>query len=99
MRRSMVQKREKRSHLRFNSESNTLAQISFDEKFKSINFGLVCNESYSGCSVVALKDKRLVDGAKCYIKCGKLASMQAAIRWVSELDEDSVRIGIEFMAN
>ncbi len=85
---------DKRKHIRFESDTNTFVGLRIDET--SIG-GLCITESHGGCSAVFLNHKLFVAGKTCEIHVGKLSTLNAEIRWVTELDSDVVKVGFEYL--
>lgn len=80
-----VKKKVKRKYIRFVPDEGTLAYIltgADGEKLKVPTPCLVIEESYAGCSFVALKNSQFREGAELTVKVGKLNPMRAQIRWV-----------------
>lgn len=89
----------KRRYYRFAPAKNTLAGISFQDdpkEFVPEIVGLVYEEAYKGCGVICIKDARLILGAKCIVECGELAPTLSVIRWIKDLDEHSIKVGVEY---
>lgn len=84
-----------RKHIRFKPDDNTFLFIKTEEK--TIHSGICLTESQGGCSGVFAKHDSLVDGASCIIKTGNLESMEAQIRWVKVLDEEVVKLGVQYL--
>ena len=92
--------RNTRKKLRFAPDPSMHAEIDFDTKqetFRCEMPALIFNESYSGCCVVAMKEKRFKVGSKFRIKVGLLAPLYGEIRWVNMLDNDFIKMGVEFL--
>ena len=91
--------KKKRRYYRFAPDKNTLSGISFGENvadYKPELVGLVYEEAYKGCGILCIADGRLIIGARCIIECGDLSPTLSTIRWVRQLDENSVKIGVEY---
>lgn len=89
----------KRRYFRFTPEKNTLAGISFGENIvehKPEIVGLVYEEAYKGCGVICIADDRLVIGARCVVECGDLSPTTSTIRWIKSLDENTLKVGLEY---
>ena len=92
----------KRRHLRYVPDMDTLALIGFQQlpaQFKGEILGLVCNESFSGCCLITLKNDKLVVGQECLVQCGQLPLTPAVVRWSGRLDEQVMRVGLEFVSD
>lgn len=91
-----------RSKIRFLPDNNELGLISFDlEEFSQDIAALIINESLHGVCLVV--NRKLIPttvtiniGLMLLVKAGKLDPMEAVVRWVKEIDEELVRIGIEY---
>jgi hypothetical protein len=93
----------KRSYLRFLPDPNTFAWVcECDDAstFEPQIAGLVVNESHTGCGAVFLKsqtyDQLKIDG-KYYIGVGALSPTKCELKWIKDLDEDTVRMGFEYV--
>ncbi len=90
----------KRSHFRWVSSPKDVALVSFqndEEPFEEEIAGLVLNESYSGCAAVFRKNEKFAPGNKCIIRCNVLSPTRAFIRWVTDMDDDALKVGFEFI--
>lgn len=85
--------------IRFNPDPGTLAEINFldsqDEKKRSI-FGLVVNESRTGCAAVVMTDSKIKTDTVCMCRIGNLSQTRGIIRWSKLLDKSLYKIGIEY---
>lgn len=97
---------EKRHHMRFKPEDVEIALIQFTDAdpevatFEPHTAGLVIDEAYGGCGLVALghgTPEGVHDGARCNVKVGKIGPVKAEVRWVRKLDEDVSKLGIEYL--
>lgn len=92
----------KRKYIRFQVDPNTTAGICPLEKAKEGHAfipeftALVYTEAYGGCGLVVLHHPSIEEGRRLMVKCGELAPIAATVRWVNKLDEDVLRIGLEF---
>ncbi len=86
----------KRQHIRFEPDENTLILLKVDND--EIHSGLCVSESQGGCSAAFLNNSAFVAGKMVYLKVGKLDSISAEIRWVTELDEDIVKVGFKYLS-
>jgi hypothetical protein len=95
-----AQVKNSRRKVRFTADPFHHASIDFNPQPNEFNpeiVALICNESYNGCCVVALKKQQLQSGARIRIKIGGLAPMMGEVRWVLDLDVEVVKIGIELL--
>lgn len=84
--------------LRYPADPNTLAEIECrtpDGRDVTL-FGLVVNESMTGCAVVLVTDEKLRMDDSCVIKVGPLSAVDATVRWVNLLEKGIVKVGIEY---
>lgn len=89
-----------RKKIRFSPDPSQHAEIDFNsthENFRCELPALIFNESYNGCCVIALKDKRFKIQGRFKIKVGLLSPLLGEIRWITELDNDFVKLGVEFL--
>lgn len=89
----------KRRYYRFAPSKNTLAGVGFQDDPKDYHpdlVGLVYEEAYKGCGIIMIKDPRLIVGATCVVECGELAPTLSTIRWIKDLDEHSIKVGMEY---
>ncbi|MCK5883853.1 MAG: hypothetical protein KAG61_09205 [Bacteriovoracaceae bacterium] len=92
-------KHNKRRYYRFAPKKNTLAGVSFGDCIADHRpelVGLVYEEAYKGCGILCIADERFVNGARCIVECGDLSPTLSTIRWVKQIDENSVKIGVEY---
>lgn len=60
---------------------------------------LLFNESFNGCGVVVLNNKKLQKGEVCWIKLGYLNNpLLAKVCWRKELFNGIARVGLRFVA-
>lgn len=59
-------------------------------------YGLVLNESQTGCAVVLVTNEKLRQDDPCLCKIGKLSDMHGAVRWVMLIEKNLMKIGIEY---
>lgn len=86
-----------RKHIRFTPDENTIMLLNLEED-KDTLCGLCISESQGGCSGLFINHPGFKAGKMVYIKVGKLDAIGAEIRWVTELDKDSVKIGFSYLA-
>ena len=102
-----------RHRVRFLPDSTEFAVISFEkfdlENYKnkdhhiaSQHMALIVNESHTGCSLVVLKRDTDTGSffepeSKCVAIIGKLAPLQAQVRWRKKIDDVIYRVGIELI--
>jgi hypothetical protein len=86
----------KRRHIRFEPEENTFVFVNIDNE--NVHGGLCTSESQSGCSGVFRTCGSFVAGKMVYVKVGALDALSAEIKWVSELDKDTLKVGFEYLS-
>ena len=93
---------EKRN-IRFAPDPESIAQLDFDkshnvEQFKAQANALIIDESFKGCGLVAVKreDQSYTAGNTFLATVGHLGPMVCEVKWVKELDDKLVRIGLEY---
>ena len=89
---------QKRKNIRFKAEPAQYAQIDIEvgKNFKCHIAALIFNESYRGCSLIAMKNEKLKVGTKCRIKLGTLDPIEAELKWTEEIDTEVIRMGFYF---
>lgn len=94
---SLVSKRNsRRKGLRFTSDANTMASLKVIRDDAVFGFtSVVINESRNGCNV-ALPVVDLKKGEAIQIQLGHFNAVDALIRWTKVIDEDIMRVGIEY---
>lgn len=88
-----------RTNIRFPPDPNTLAWVAADLETKSFSnalVGLTVNESHKGSSIVLLASDALHIGQRYKLLVGKLAPVEAELRWLKEIDAGVVRAGFEY---
>lgn len=95
-----------RRHMRFQPDQVEIALIQFSDGeaddffFEPDAAGLVVEEAYGGCGLVALSStspEPLTEDMPCLVKIGTLGPMRARVRWVKKLDDDVCKLGIEYL--
>ena len=84
--------------IRFPPDPGTLAEVTFEvspQKTLTL-FGLVLNESSTGCALVLMSEQKLKEAAECKCRVGHLPKTDCVIRWVKTLDKDLYKIGLEY---
>lgn len=87
----------KRKHIRFKPDENTLLRANFKTGSGKQFIGLVFNEAYSGCGAAMLPSEEIKNGVECVIKCGEMGLMDAKVRWIKIVDEDLIKVGFEYI--
>ncbi len=95
-----VKKQRKRQSIRFSSDPGTIAYVLTDAdglKRKKAASALVVEESFKGCSLVALKDEAWKTGQRLLVKVGSLSPMMAEVRWVKKYAGKFFHLGLLFL--
>lgn len=90
-----------RAKIRFKPEKNEICFISFDPyEFKEEVNALILNESAQGACLII--NKRIIPpnavlspGVPLFLKIGNLDPIESVLRWVTDIDNDLVKIGIQ----
>ncbi len=94
-----LKKAKKRKHVRFPSDVGAQAYILTDNDNKKLKIplpALVVEESFKGCSLVALKNSIFYEGAQFKVKVGRLDVMSAEVRWVKSFDGKICFMGLVY---
>jgi hypothetical protein len=91
-----------RESRRFPPDEGTMAWIDTDVRgdkrdFKPTIAALVTDEALHGCGMVALAHDRFREEAECMVQVGDLAPLRSQIRWVRNLNNDVLRMGVRFL--
>ena len=88
----------RRKHIRFTPDDKTYMFFQIEHSdTEYTHAGLAVSESQGGASGVFLNNAEIVAGKMCLLKIGKLETMSAEIRRVTELDEDVVKVGFKLL--
>ena len=93
----------KRRHIRALPDMEDFAFIDFNtdhdyQSFEPIASAYIVNEApLGGCSLVLRKSDKIIDGTGILVKVGKILPLHAKVVWLKELDEDLVRVGVQFL--
>lgn len=87
---------DQRKHIRFQPDEDTYIIIKLEDD--TIYSGLCIDESQSGSAGVFINHYNFTPGKMCLMKVGKLDAISAEIKWVTELDNDVVKIGFSHLA-
>ena len=91
--------RTKRS-IRFEPDQGAVAYISRNLNDSEITAGITAlpiNESYDGVSLIILKTNKVSVSEKLLIQVGKLAPIVGEVKWIKELDVDTIRLGVQYV--
>ncbi len=91
-----------RRALRFPPDEGAVAWIDpsvHEDKddFKPTVAALVTDEALNGCGLITLVHDWLREGTECMVMVGNLAPLRAEIRWVKDLDDSVLKIGVVFL--
>lgn len=87
-----------RKNLRFNADENAVVWISKDaENFKEDIIGLLDSESFSGFSMVVLRERNIQEGDELLLKVGNFAPTKAVVRWIKVLEKEVYKFGFEYI--
>ncbi len=93
---------QQRKHERFRPAPNTMALIdiySGDNDFFPYVKGLVTEESCNGVRVVVTNNEYWVENAQIKIKKDGEEPISAKIRWLRQIDFNTIVMGLEFISN
>ena len=84
----------KRKSFRFDPEENTLIKIKYTEN-KQIKekLGLVCDESYDGCSCIFRRPFPFNIGDELKIAIGNVHGVKGKLIWTKDYDNVTVKVG------
>jgi len=95
----------RRRYLRYPPDETEIVLLQFsntlpsEDVFEPETAGLVCEESRGGLRVVALKRgpiRNVEAGSRCVVQVANLGLQAAEIRWLEPVDDDVIKIGLEF---
>ncbi len=90
----------RRAHTRYPAATHMTAFLDpakNAKKFTPAIAGLVINESAKGCALVIRTTESLQTGDTCVIKLGTLDPFFAEVRWRTQLDAETIKIGVMFL--
>ena len=83
-----------RKSFRFNPDENTLIKVIYTEnKEKKEKLGLVCDESYEGCSCIFRRPFPFHIGDELTITVGKIQSVRGTLIWTKDYDKVTIKAG------
>lgn len=103
---AQAQSDDRRRYLRYPPDETEIVLLQFsntipsEEVFEPETAGLVAEESRGGLKVVVLTRGPIRDvekGARCVVQVANLGLQAAEIRWMDDIDEDVVKLGLEFV--
>jgi hypothetical protein len=89
---------QQREHVRYRPNANTIALIDVYEggsDFTPSVTGLVTEESFKGARVVTTNNEYWVENAKIKIKMGDAEPKTAQIRWLKQIDFNTIVLGLQ----
>lgn len=101
-----VQPDDRRRYLRYPPDETEIVLLQFsntipsEEVFEPETAGLVCEESRGGLRVVVLTRgpiRSVEKGSRCVVQVANLGLQAAEIRWMDSIDDDVVKLGVEFV--
>jgi len=101
-----IQPDDRRRYLRYPPDETEIVLLQFsntvpsEEVFEPETAGLVCEESRGGLRVVVLTRgpiRSVEKGARCVVQVANLGLQAAEIRWLESVDEEVVKLGVEFV--
>lgn len=92
----------KRRRIRFRPDPLDFAQIdsrpAASGRFEVDSVAIIVDEEpMGGCCVVMLDNPKLLEGAVCRVKVGRLDPLRAQVAWRKPLEAGIVRLGFEFL--
>lgn len=103
---AQVQHDDRRRYLRYPPDETEIVLLQFsntrpsEEVFEPETAGLVCEESRGGLRVVVLTRgpiRSVEKGSRCVIQVANLGLQAAEIRWMDDIDDEVVKLGVEFV--
>ncbi|MEE4304363.1 MAG: hypothetical protein V2J19_09420 [Wenzhouxiangella sp.] len=101
-----AQSDDRRRYLRYPPDETEIVLLQFsntvpsEEVFEPETAGLVAEESRGGLRIVVLTRgpiRSVEKGARCVVQVANLGLQAAEIRWMDDIDEDVVKLGVEFV--
>jgi hypothetical protein len=91
-----------RKSLRFPPDEGSVAWIDLNVREDKRDFrpsiaALVTDEALTGCGLVALSQEGLGVSTECMVQVGDLAPLKAQIRWIEDLTDNVIKIGVVFL--
>lgn len=90
-----------RKNLRFPPDESSLAWVdphahADKEGFRPRLPVLLLDEAREGCGVVSLYHDNLMEGGVVWIQIAQLPPVRAEIRWIKDLDENVLKLGLMY---
>jgi hypothetical protein len=92
-----MSKQNRREHVRYDPDKNSLVQIFLDDNPDDSLIGLLLDKSKSGCGAI-FHDQTFPfeEGETVKLKPGKVSPRHAEIVWVRTINEKAIRAGFEY---
>jgi hypothetical protein len=92
----------KRRSIRFAPDAGTYAKVDLeatrlDGSFQPTVVALVPEESTKGVGLIVLNMPGLQVGSFCRVQVGQLSPLQAEVRWRKVVDNEILRIGLQYL--
>jgi hypothetical protein len=91
-----------RKSLRFPPDEGAVAWIDLSvcedkRDFKPSIPALVTDEALTGCGLITLFQEDLRVATECMVQVGDLAPLKAQIRWIKDLSDNVLKVGVVFL--
>jgi hypothetical protein len=91
-----------RRKLRFPPDAGAIAWIDPTEGQRLETFSpripaLIIDESRDGCGVAVLYHPQMMEGARMLVQIGELIPVPCEVRWIKDLDEDVLKVGLRYL--
>ena len=83
-----------RAKTRFQTES---LPAQFTLGTQEVYHAIVINESFTGACLVTRNEENLSEQMEIMAKVGKMGEIKAKIVWMENLDDDTIKFGIEYL--
>ncbi len=91
-------KSHQRNAIRFAPDPGTIGEVSVKIGKNTLSlYGLVINESRTGCAMVLLCDEEIKEDMMCVCRVDKLPNTAAVFRWVKVLEPGIYKVGLEYL--
>ncbi len=92
------EKSNQRSAVRFSPDPGAIAEVSVKIGQNTLSlWGLVINESRTGCALILLCDEELTEQMSCVCRVDHLPNTAAVFRWVKTLEKGLYKVGLEYL--
>lgn len=91
-----------RKSIRFAPDEGAIAWLDREvredwQDFNPLLAALVADESHTGCGLVVLSREWLQEDMDCMIQIGGATPLTAHVRWIRDLGEGVVKVGLKFV--